>query len=181
MLTRRLVAREQENIDRAICDNQGNTAVHLACQRDDEKLLKLLLTAGKGVGERELIVRNGLGWAAVHTCSFYGRESGVRLLLQWRSPPDLRTADGWTALHLACSEGQLGCVRTLLASGAQLDSQHPSGESALGIAAARGRHLIISELLRAGASPSAPSDEYATAPRTLPKGPSAHALYDDVA
>ena len=149
----------QVNVDRAVSDNEGNTAVHIACHRGDIKLLMQLLRAGRGVGARELSVRNALGWAALHTCAFHGHDTALKHLLQWQSPVELPTADGWTALHLACSQGHLSCVRSLLASGASIDTQHPNGESALGIAAARGNHQVVSELLSAGASPAAPSDD----------------------
>lgn len=149
----------REDIDRGLIDDEGNTAIHVACHLGDLTLLEQLLKAGRGVKEEELRVRNALGWAALHTSAFHGHTNAVRLLLSWRSPPDVRTADGWTALHLACAEGHVQVARTLLASGAQLDAQHPNGEAALGIAASRGRHEIVKELLRSGAEPGGPADE----------------------
>ena len=143
---------------------QGNTAVHVACLRGDTSLIRQLLKAGRGVGARELSVRNALGFAALHTCAFHGHDPAVRLLLQYQSPVDLRTADGWTPLHLASAEGHLTVCRTLLASGAVLDMQLPSGESALGIAASRGHQRIVSELLQVGASPTASADDHGWTP-----------------
>lgn len=154
----------QEGIDRGVSDNEGNTPILTACARGDIILLQRLLRAGRGVGPRELQVRNALGWAALHTASFRGQDVAVRMLLRHQAPVDQRTADGWTALHLACAEGQLSCVTSLLASGAQLDAHHASGESALGLAAARGHQKVVTQLLRAGASPAARADDHGWTP-----------------
>ena len=164
----------QENIDRGICDIEGNTPVHIACERGDLPLLKKLLggvapegsktARGHAIGPRELSVRNGLGWAALHACAFHGHDTALRLLLQWQSPIDHRTADGWTALHLAVSEGRSLCVSSLLRANASIDAHHPSGESALGLAAIKGHNMILKELLKHGASPDLEVDEYGWTP-----------------
>ena len=130
----------------------------------DIVLLQRLLRSGRGVGARELKVRNALGWTALHASAFRGQDVAVRMLLRFQAPVDQKTADGWTALHLASSEGNLSAVTSLLAAGAQLDAHHASGESALGLAAARGHSKVVTQLLKAGAAPGAQSDEHGWTP-----------------
>ena len=156
---------QQEGIDRGAADNEGNTPILTACHRGDIILLQRLLRAAKGADERDLRVRNALGWSALHTASFKGQDVAVRLLLRFQAPVNQLTADGWTALHLACAEGHVSCVTSLLAAGATLDMHHvSSGESALGLAAARGHSQVVTQLLRAGASPAARADAHGWTP-----------------
>lgn len=83
----------QDNLDRGVSDGEGNTAVHVACLKNNIPLLSQLLKSGRGVTARELAVVNGLGWAALHSCAFHGHAAAVRMLLTYKSSPEVRTAD----------------------------------------------------------------------------------------
>lgn len=82
-----------DGIDRGACDGAGNSTINIACQRQDVRLLQQLLSTGRGVSASELSVRNNLGWAPLHTASFRGQDTAVRLLLRWLAPVDVRAPD----------------------------------------------------------------------------------------
>ena len=81
----------QDLLDRGAVDGEGNTPIHLACQRGELPLLEQLLSAGRGVRAEQLTPRNNLGWAPLHTCAFQGQDQAVQARWMTGSSSDPRT------------------------------------------------------------------------------------------
>jgi len=132
----------------------GNTALHLACQVGQDKMLGNLLRSGASRTARD-------SWQAtpLHYASMFGHLSLIVQLLgragAYRiSPADVSAADRFarTPLHLAAHNGHDKICRLLVAAGAQLDAraidgctprmlaelQHPTNTSLLDLLAGRG-------------------------------------------
>lgn len=60
------------------------------------------------------------GYTPLHEASVNGRDEVLRLLLQERGDPNVKSNTGYTPLHSAASGGHVECVRALLKSGADI-------------------------------------------------------------
>ena len=71
----------QPGLSRGAHDDHGMSPLHLAVQKNDVPMLRLLLTSARHrVSLEELSLRTDLGWAPLHTAAFHGFELATRLL-----------------------------------------------------------------------------------------------------
>jgi ankyrin repeat protein len=108
--------------------------------------------------------RQGAAWhhgmSALHLASKHGHAELVRVLLDAKATPDLRSSEpqhsGWTALHYAAEAGHLEAMRLLIDGGADVANEaedilgDPTG-TALHVAAANGHVRAVQLLLKHGA------------------------------
>ncbi len=91
------------------------------------------------------------GWMAMHVAAHYGRESFIRLLLQYQGNVDALSTKNTTPLQLAIIREKMSCVKLLLDFQADIDVQHGFP---LRYAIIKGNHGLCKLLLSRGASPN---------------------------
>ncbi|MFN3653425.1 MAG: ankyrin repeat domain-containing protein [Armatimonadota bacterium] len=151
--------------------------LHLAAERGDVEVLKLLLAAGAQPSHDELGVATSAGhWDAVHfllaqgvgtdpTSDYSGAALDwgvgglnplVRLLLERGANPNHREPWGLTALHILARWGpaNVPLVELLLQHGADPNARNDEGETPLMWAARRGPEDLVKALLDGGADPN---------------------------
>lgn len=95
-------------------DSNGQTALHIACMKGNDDIVKMLLNAQAGVQARD---QEGL--TALHHACRYNRGNIVKLLIEL-GKADIQaraTKSGDVALHEAAACGSLSCIKTLLGPG----------------------------------------------------------------
>lgn len=134
---------------------QGWTPLHVAAQKGDVHLLRLLLRA-PGAGPN---VTNERGWAPTHLAAQLGHTEVLHVLQQHGASTACRTtAGGNTPLHVAAQFGQAGAVEVLLrGSGASVNALNSDGWTPLDLAAYKGFSEAVGVLLAGGADVAAAS------------------------
>ena len=134
----------------------GQTALHIACTRGQNKMAKELLKRGAS-----RTARDSEQWTALHFCARYGELSCLVAVLGHpgdykMTPADVNAVDelGGTPLHWAAGEGNIQCCGALIGGGAQLDARTNDGETPLMVA--QQKHPSNAELhaLLAGQGPA---------------------------
>ncbi|XP_075535925.1 SH2 ankyrin repeat kinase isoform X2 [Dermacentor variabilis] len=116
-------------------DEQGRTAVHLACLAGHTELLAALLAAGAAPSGPDICGRHPLHYA----CEWPDAEM-VKELLSAGASAQARDADnGWVPLHVAAARGHACVVRALLDHGAPARPRTLRHELPADLAA-QGRH-----------------------------------------
>jgi ankyrin repeat protein len=129
-------------------DQEGNTALMLACRIGEPRLIKPILGIPSDVS-----VSNKHGETALHFVAASGREDAVKLFLKKEYVPDINLTDhaGWSALHhLAASGDELELFKlfqkkkiSLKQASTAEKSGFPVGTTALDIAKAKSRNEIL--------------------------------------
>ncbi|KAJ8407664.1 hypothetical protein AAFF_G00275210 [Aldrovandia affinis] len=141
--------------DATLTDRHGNTALHLAAQQKDGRMVELLLTHREAATLINL--PNAAGLCALHLAVLANSLGSVRQLLQGGTEADADARElscGRTALHLAVELDNIslsGCL--LLEGNAHVDSCTYNGSTPLHIAAGRGSLKLTALLMAAGADP----------------------------
>jgi len=163
-------------------NHDGDTLLHIAAGRGNNKVIKLLLERGAKVnstnelGETPLIhastyfidtvkllLENGAKInmkdtfeerAPLHVASDYGNIVIVKFLLEKGAKVDIEDFNKKTTLFLAVFEGYKDIAKLLLKYGAKIDKQNVCGETALHIASKEGRLDMVKLLLKNGADPT---------------------------
>ena len=93
-------------------DANGDTPVHWAVRRSDERVLRSFLSRTPGFSVRN----DKTGNTILHTAARHGSVGAVRLLLDWGHAPKLQALnkERQSPLHIAASEGHAGVVSLLL-------------------------------------------------------------------
>jgi len=123
--------------------NKGSTALYLAAQIGLVEVVDLLIKLGA-----DLLIRNSVGWTALHSAAFNGHLECVKLFTE-KNPTTINeiTNDGDTAVLLAAHNVHVDVVDFLIKSGADLSFREKRlGCTALHSAAAKG-HLECAKLL----------------------------------
>uniref|UniRef100_A0AAQ5X788 RHD domain-containing protein n=1 Tax=Amphiprion ocellaris TaxID=80972 RepID=A0AAQ5X788_AMPOC len=140
--------------DPTLADRHGNTALHLAAQRDGGRdTIQVLL---RHRDKRELLqLSNTAGLCAIHLAVLANQLSGLRELLEGGADVEVQErSSGRTALHLATEADNVSLAGCLLLEGnAQVDCCTFNGSTPLHIAAGRGSMKLTALLMAAGADP----------------------------
>ncbi|XP_063924177.1 uncharacterized protein LOC135138192 isoform X2 [Zophobas morio] len=109
-------------------DNDGTTAVHLACRAGNLNILNLLL---QNRGELRLLDNDGEN--VLHYAASQKNRDINLILLLIRNGLSVNSKDNTktTPLHLACEHGNMVVAQTLLSKGAEVDSLDTEKENAL--------------------------------------------------
>ena len=121
--------------------HRGCTALYLAAEEGDERILRLLLDRRANVS-----LAASDGGTALHRASQIGHDLCVRALLEAGANIEAVENKQWTALMFAAQGGHEQCARALLEAGAQKDAQTNMGSTAFSLAKKNG-HTEICNLL----------------------------------
>ena len=126
----------------AVDHNVDGTALHFACWKEREDIVRKLLEAK---ADPNIVAANGM--TPLMVASFHGRASIATALLEHGANVNA-TRTGWTTLMWACDEGHVDVVRVLLDARADVNRTNDDGETALTLAC--GNNAIITMLVNAG-------------------------------
>ncbi|XP_004846508.1 NF-kappa-B inhibitor epsilon isoform X2 [Heterocephalus glaber] len=169
----------------ALQDRHGDTALHVACQRQHLACAHCLLEGQPEPGRRpahpqDLQLQNWQGLACLHIATLQRNQPLMELLLQNGADIDVQEGtSGKTALHLAVETQERGLVQFLLQAGAQVDARMLNGCTPLHLAAGRGLGSISSTLCQAGADALLLNVEDET-PQDLAEDPLTVLPFDDL-
>ncbi|XP_006985040.1 NF-kappa-B inhibitor epsilon [Peromyscus maniculatus bairdii] len=142
---------------RILQDQHGDTALHVACRRQNLACACCLLKEQPEPGREpshplDLQLKNWQGLACLHIATLQRNQALIELLLQNGADIDAQEAtSGKTALHLAVETQERSLVQFLLRAGARVDARMLNGCTPLHLAAGRGLNSISSALCEAGA------------------------------
>lgn len=179
---------------RMLQDRHGDTALHVACQRQHLTCARCLLE-GQPESDRgpphslDLQLQNWQGLACLHIATLQRNQPLMKLLLENGADIDVQEGtSGKTALHLAVETQERSLVQFLLQAGARVDARMLNGCTPLHLAAGRGLKSISSTLREAGADSLLRNVEDETpqdlaedvAPQDLAEDPFALLPFDDL-
>lgn len=131
-------------------NQEGQTAVHLACQLIEHDILKSLISSGANVNCRDTEGNTPLHYAchrnSASTIRILVEEGGAHIQMR-------NTKTGWVALHEAASRGYVDCVLTILSLNAPLRPRTNLNELPVDLAWKNG-HQKCAEILTQHTCPS---------------------------
>ncbi|ELK00255.1 NF-kappa-B inhibitor epsilon [Pteropus alecto] len=170
---------------RVLQDRHGDTALHVACQRQHLACARCLLEGRPEPGRGpphclDLQLQNWQGLACLHIATLQRNRPLIELLLENGADIDVQEGtSGKTALHLAVETQERGLVQFLLQAGARVDARMLNGCTPLHLAVGRGLNSISSTLCEAGADSLLRNVEDET-PQDLAEDPFAFLPFDDL-
>jgi uncharacterized protein len=123
----------------------GTTALHWAAERDDPRMVEMLLRAGANARAANRYGVQPLALAAVN-----GSAAVLELLLNAGADPNPGLSPGETAIMAAARTGKVDALKVLAAHGAAIDTRDAKGQTALMWAAARNNADAVRWLVEAG-------------------------------
>ena len=160
-------------------DNLGQTALHRATRRKDEKMVRLLLKSGADVECKDddnrtpwsanlrcndpdvlqILLNAGAnpstcgqqGVSELYTAAKDGDTEIVKYMLKSGTNPSIQTQYGWAPLHWAASYGHVDCVKLLLEAGAEPNTVSDQRVTPLDLATQADQKIVIEVLHQAGA------------------------------
>ncbi|KAM8776825.1 NF-kappa-B inhibitor epsilon [Rhynchonycteris naso] len=175
----------QKGASRILQDRHGDTALHVACQRQHLACARCLLEGqpepGRGPPQSlDLQLQNWQGLACLHIATLQRNQPLMELLLENGADIDVQEGtSGKTALHLAVETQERDLVQFLLQAGARVDARMLNGCTPLHLAAGRGLKGISSTLCEAGADSLLRNVEDET-PQDLTEDPFTLLPFDDL-
>ena len=134
-----LLQLETVNIDHI--NEEGETAVMLACERGHEDIVHSLLSARANVN-----IQDSNGWTALMIASELNHISIIHMLLQANANSHPKSSDGSNYLMIASYHGNYEVVELLISKGVDYNYQKNDGVNAFFLAC-QNEHIQIVELL----------------------------------
>uniref|UniRef100_A0A1X7TJP8 Death domain-containing protein n=1 Tax=Amphimedon queenslandica TaxID=400682 RepID=A0A1X7TJP8_AMPQE len=141
------VTAETVNIDHT--NEEGRTALMLACERGHEDIVHSLLSAGVNVN-----IQDNKGWIALMRASEHNHNSIIHMLLQANANPDLKTSNGSNAVMIASYHGNYEVVELLISKGVDYKCQREDGMNAFMLACQNGHTQVVELLLKEQVDPN---------------------------
>lgn len=146
--------------DLAIADIQGRNALHLACERGQEGVVRLLCHAGVPVNASDIDGRKPIHYATRSEMNALQSGQVLRVLIEYGADINARDKSGRAGLHEVMLSGSSFWhqpvdqkVASLLRAQCVVDIQDKQGRAPLFLAAVTGHHRVVRALLAAGANP----------------------------
>uniref|UniRef100_A0A1X7SG24 Uncharacterized protein n=1 Tax=Amphimedon queenslandica TaxID=400682 RepID=A0A1X7SG24_AMPQE len=118
-----LLQLETVNIDHT--NEEGKTALMLACEIGHEDIVHSLLSAGADVN-----IQDNKGWTALMIASEHNHISIIHMLLQANANPHLKKSNGSNAVIIASDNGNVEVVELLISKGVDYKYQREDGVNA---------------------------------------------------
>lgn len=146
--------------------DDSKNALHVACKKGHERVVRLLLDYGAEVNARSEDVYAGRT-PLYYTCDSNGNEAQrviiARMLIDSGADVKISKGELGTALHGACRNGNLDLATLLIENGANVNAQAEVYEYCLTIACDLGINDIADTLIKNGADVNAEGGLYHTA------------------
>ena len=142
-----LLQLETVNIDHT--NEEGKTALMLACERGHEDIVHSLLSAGANVN-----IQDNKGWTALMIASEHNHISIIQMLLQADANPHLIKSNGSNAVMIASYHGNYEVVELLISKGVDYKYQREDGWNAFMLACQNGCTQIVELLLKEQVDPN---------------------------
>ena len=127
-------------------DEDGHTALWVACWRGHTEVAKLLLAAAAQVDKAK-----SDGATPLFISCQEGHSECASLLLAHGAKSDVADREGATPLFIACETNRVDCAKVLLSSGAVVDPAKKDGATPLFVSCQNGAIECVSLLLAASA------------------------------
>uniref|UniRef100_A0A1X7TCJ4 Death domain-containing protein n=1 Tax=Amphimedon queenslandica TaxID=400682 RepID=A0A1X7TCJ4_AMPQE len=141
-----LLQLETVNIDHT--NEEGKTALMLACERGHEDIVDSLVSAGANVN-----IQDNKGLTALMIASAFNHISIIHMLLHANANPHLKKSNGSNALMIASYNGNHEVVE-LLMKGVDYKYQQEDGANAFMVACQNGHTQIVELLLKEQVDPN---------------------------
>ena len=142
-----LLQLETVNIDHT--NEEGNTALMLACERGHEDIVHSLLSAGVKID-----IWNNKKLTPLMMASEHDHISIIHMLLQANANPHTKTSNGSNALMIASFHGNYKVVKLLISKGVDCKCQRKDGTNAFMLACQNGHTQIVELLLKEQVDPN---------------------------
>uniref|UniRef100_A0A1X7UC84 Uncharacterized protein n=1 Tax=Amphimedon queenslandica TaxID=400682 RepID=A0A1X7UC84_AMPQE len=130
-------------------NEEGKTALMLACKGGCEDIVHSLLPAGANVN-----IQDNKGWTALMIASEHNHISIINTLLQANAVFDLRTTNGSNALIIASYQGHYEVVQLFISKKVDCKYQQKDGWNAFMLACENGHTQIVQLLLKEQVDPN---------------------------
>ena len=147
-----LLQLETVNIDHT--NEEGKTALMLACERGHEDTVHSLLSAGANVN-----IQDNKGWTALMIASEHNHISIIHMLLQANANPHLKKSNGSNAVMIASFHGNYEVVELLIGKGVDYKHQQEDGWNAFMMACQNGHTQIVELLLKEQVDPNVQNND----------------------
>ena len=142
-----LLQLETVNID--YINEEGKTALMLACERGHEDIVHSLLSAGANVN-----IQDNKGWTALMIAIMHNHNSIIHMFLQANANPHLKTSDGSNFVMIASGYGKYEVVELLISKGVDYKYQREDGMNAFMYACQNGHTQIVELLMKELVNPN---------------------------
>ena len=147
-----LLQLETVNIDHT--NEEGRTALMLACERGHEDIVHSLLSAGANVN-----IQDNKGWTALMIASEHNHISIIHMLLQANANPHLKKLNGSNALMIASFHGNYEIVELFISKGVDPNVQRKDEMNAFLLACQKGHTQIVELLLKEQVDPNVQEED----------------------
>uniref|UniRef100_A0A1X7T621 Death domain-containing protein n=1 Tax=Amphimedon queenslandica TaxID=400682 RepID=A0A1X7T621_AMPQE len=130
-------------------NEEGKTALMLACERGHEDIVHSLLSAGANVDIQDI-----RGWTALMIASEHNHSPILYMLLEANANPYLTILDGSNALMIASYYGNYEVIELLISKGVDYKYQRDDGVNTFILACQNGHIQIVELLLKEQVDPS---------------------------
>jgi len=130
-------------------DHRG-TPLHRAAERNDRKLVEILLAAGADINSRTRREQFGGEVTPLFVAVAGGRDDVAKLLIGKGADVNARSAFGSTPLHSAAALGNLEMVKLLIEKGADVNPAQQGGFTPLDCAQEKGHREVVDFLKQRG-------------------------------
>uniref|UniRef100_A0A1X7THE9 Uncharacterized protein n=2 Tax=Amphimedon queenslandica TaxID=400682 RepID=A0A1X7THE9_AMPQE len=130
-------------------NEEGKTALMLACERGHEDIVHSLLSAGANVD-----IQDNKGWTALMIAGMHNHCSIIHILLQANANLHLKASDGSNAAMIASYNGNYEVFELLISKGVDYKYQREDGWNALMMACENGHTQIVELLLKEQVDPN---------------------------
>ena len=147
-----LLQLETVNIDHT--NEEGKTALMLACERGHEDIIHSLLSTGANVN-----IQDNYGWTALMRASEHNHISIIHMLLEANANPHLKKSNGSNALMITSYNGNYEVVELLISKGVDYKYQREDGWNAFMFACLKGHIQIVELLLKQQVDPNVQKED----------------------